>query len=91
MDFPIHIDTISTELSILYFKELPVKLFYKMMYTVWLWPKLLTWDVKQQTNKQIIRDVFMSLKIVLILANSADPDEMPPYVLFRQCLHHLPK
>ena len=36
MDFPIHIDTISTELSILYFKELPVKLFYKMMYTVWL-------------------------------------------------------
>ena len=28
-------------------------------------------------------DVFQSLKIVHILTNSADPDEMPPYVAFR--------
>ena len=48
MDYPIHIDTISIELSILYFKRLVVKILYKIMY-------------------------------VLILANNADPDEMPPY------------
>ena len=34
---------------------------------------------------------FMSLKIVFILANSADPDEMPPYVAFHQGIHCLPK
>ena len=27
-------------------------------------------------------DVFLSLKIVSIFANSAAPDEMPPYVVF---------
>ena len=36
--------------------------------------------------------VFMSLKIVFILAaNSADPDEMPPKVAFHLGLHCLPK
>ena len=29
MDFPIHVDKISMELSILYFKGLPVKILYK--------------------------------------------------------------
>ena len=29
--------------------------------------------------------------IVLILVNSVDPDEMPPYVAFYQGLHCLPK
>ena len=36
-------------------------------------------------------DVFMSLKIVLNLANSADPDEMSPYVAFHLGFHCLPK
>ena len=36
-------------------------------------------------------DEYMSLKIVLILANNADPDEMPPYVAFHLGLHCLPK
>ena len=47
MEYPIHIDTTSMELSILYFKGLLV-----MMYK------------------------FLSLKIVFILVNSADRDEM---------------
>ena len=34
-------------------------------------------------------DVFLSSKIILILANSADPDEMPPYVAFHLGLHCL--
>ena len=34
---------------------------------------------------------FLSLKIVLILANSEDPDEMPHYVAFHLGLHCLPK
>ena len=36
-------------------------------------------------------DVFLSLKIVFILAKSADPDEMLPYVAFQLGLHCLPK
>ena len=36
-------------------------------------------------------DVFQSLKIVFIQANSADPDEMPPYAAFHLGLHCLPK
>ena len=50
MDYPIHIDTISMELFILYFDGFPVKL--------------------------SINDVFLSLKIVFIIANSVDPDEI---------------
>ena len=34
---------------------------------------------------------FLSLKIFFIIANSADPDEMPPSVAFHLCLHCLPK
>ena len=34
--------------------------------------------------------VFLSLKIVFILANSADPDEMLPYMTFHLGLHFLP-
>ena len=33
--------------------------------------------------------VFMSLKIVFVLANSADPDEMAPYEVFHLGLHCL--
>ena len=33
----------------------------------------------------------MSLKIVFILANSADPNEMPTFVALHQGLHSLPK
>ena len=36
-------------------------------------------------------DVFMSLKFVFMLANSADPDEMPPYAAFHLGRHCLPK
>ena len=36
-------------------------------------------------------DVFLSLKIVLILANSADPDEMQNASAFHLGLHFLPK
>ena len=53
MDYPIHIDMISMDLSIWYFKRLPVKNVYKMMY-------------------------FLSLKIIFILANSADLGKMLP-------------
>ena len=34
---------------------------------------------------------FLSLKDVLILANSADPDEMQHYAVFHLGLHCLPK
>ena len=34
---------------------------------------------------------FLSLKIDLILANSADPDEMPPDAAFHLGFHWLPK
>ena len=36
-------------------------------------------------------DVFMSLEIVLILTNSADPDEMQCDAAFHMGLHCLPK
>ena len=36
-------------------------------------------------------DKFLSLKFVLILANSADPDEMHLYAAFHLGLHCLPK
>ena len=55
MDFPIHIDTISMGLPIVYLKGSQVDC-----------SKLHLYDVQ----------VFLSLKVVLILANSADPDEM---------------
>ena len=35
--------------------------------------------------------IFLSLKIVLILANNADPDEMQHYAAFHLGLHCLPK
>ena len=36
-------------------------------------------------------DVFLSLKVVLILANSAEPNEMQHYAAFHLGLHYLPK
>ena len=65
MDYPIHINTIKMELSILYLKGLSVKI-----------------------SKN---DAFLSLKIVFILANSADPDEMPHKAAFHLGLHYLLK
>ena len=35
-------------------------------------------------------DLFLSLKIVFILPNRSDPDEMPPYMAFHMGLHYLP-
>ena len=34
--------------------------------------------------------IIISLKIDFVLANSADPDEIPPYASFHQGLHCLP-
>ena len=36
-------------------------------------------------------DVFLSRKVVFIITNSVDPDEMQHYAAFHQCLHCLPK
>ena len=36
-------------------------------------------------------DVFLSVRVVLILANSADPDQMQHYAAFHLGLHCLPK
>ena len=38
-----------------------------------------------------LNDVFLSLKVVLIFLNSADPDEMQHYAEFHLCLHCLQK
>ena len=65
IDYPIHIDTISMELSILYFKGLQVKI--------------------------SINDAFLSLRIVFILANRADHDEIWLLVAFHLGLYCLPK
>ena len=60
MDFPIHSDTIST-------------------------------DLRGQSSKCLNFNIFLFLKIILILANSADPDEMPPNAAFHLGLQCLPK
>ena len=39
----------------------------------------------------VFNTVFLSLKIDFVLANSADPDEMPHYASFHLCLHCLSK
>ena len=59
MDYPIQIDTLSMELSIL--------------------------------GSAGQNCVFLSLKIVFVLANSSDPDEMRPYAAFHLGLQCLPK
>ena len=61
MDLPIHTDTISMDLSILYFKVSRIK--------------------------RCFFNIFLALKIVFILANSADPDKMSHYVAFHLGLH----
>ena len=38
-----------------------------------------------------IKNLFLSLKIVFVIANSVDPDEMPHYTAFHLGLHCLPK
>ena len=47
--------------------------------------------LKDQVAKILNFDVFLSLKIDLILANEARPDEMPHNVAFHLGLHYLPK
>ena len=65
MDCPIHIDTMSVGLPIVYFKGSQVEF--------------------------LNHDVFLSLKVVFIMANNADPDEMQLHAAFHQGLHCLPK
>ena len=40
---------------------------------------------------KVLNEVFLYLKIVFILANSDDLNEMPPYAAFHVGLHCLPK
>ena len=47
--------------------------------------------LKGSQEKFLNHDVFVSLKVVLILANSADIDEMQHYAAFHLGLHYLPK
>ena len=46
-----------------------------------------------QCNYVACKIVFYSLhvKIVFVIANRVDPDEMPHYVAFHMALHYLPK
>ena len=48
-------------------------------------------DRRGHMSKFLNYDVFMSVKVVFILANSEDTDEMRPYAAFHLCLHCLPK
>ena len=66
MNFPVHIDTISMDLLILYL-----------------------WESQGQISKFLY--ISLSLKIAYILANSADPDEMPPKATFHLVRHCLPQ
>ena len=43
------------------------------------------------TGRILNYDVFLSINVVLILANSYNPDEMPHYAAFHLGLHCLPK
>ena len=45
----------------------------------------------KKMSKVLYYDAFLSLKIVYILADSADPDEMPPYAAFSLGTHCLPQ
>ena len=53
------------------------------------------WSIVYIKGSQVIISkknmIFLSLKIDLVLANSADPDEMPHYAAFHLGLHCLPK
>ena len=40
---------------------------------------------------KLLYDIFLFLKIVLIIANSVDSDEMQHNAAFHLCLHCLPK
>ena len=42
-------------------------------------------------DENFYKMIYLSLKIVFILANKADLDEMPPYVAFHLSLHCLSK
>ena len=52
------------------------------------------WSIVYTEGSQFIISkniIFLSLMINFVLANSADPDEMPHYVAFYLDLHCLPK
>ena len=70
------------------FKSLILMAFPKHTGTISMgYPFCVLWG---QKLKFLNNDAFTSLKIVFIFANSADPDEMPPYVAFHLGLHCLP-
>ena len=52
------------------------------------------WSIVYIKGSQVTfqnNNVFLSLKISFVLANNADPDEMPHYAAFHLGLHCLPK
>ena len=60
----------------------------------WLYTIYFEWSIIYIEGSQVIISkniVFLSLRIDFVLANSADPDEMPHYVAFHQGLHCLSK
>ena len=44
-----------------------------------------------QEKKNLIYEVFLSLKVILVLTNSTYPDEMQHYAAFHPGIHCLPK
>ena len=47
-------------------------------------------NFKGHTGNFLMYDVFWTLDVVLIIANSVDPDEMQHYAAFHLGLHCLP-
>ena len=64
-----------------------------MDYSIWFYTIYLGWSSVYMEGSQVIisKKYCISLKIEFVVANSADPDEMPHYVAFHLGLHCLSK
>ena len=64
-------------------------------FSFWFYTILLGWSIVENEGftgcNFKIKVVFFFQKIIFVLANSADPDEMQHYAAFHLCLHCLPK
>ena len=49
------------------------------------------WSIVYIEGSQVIIIIIIKKSFDFVLANSADPDEMPHYAAFHLCLHCLPK
>ena len=70
--------------------------FYKHIDTISMGWCIYVWDIplhalRGHRPKFLNYNVFLSIKIVFILANSEAPDEMTPYAAFYLGLYYLPK